>query len=123
MASAASLSAGPALRCDYIGAVSCEREEAIWSPFLWELCDRPENAEIAFAWSDVQTGSELGTVVCGLNGSGPSPPLLDDDHSGSEQAPEECEVENTHELEIWDAIQANLGKLDDLVSVEQLTSD
>ena len=35
--------------CEYLGAVSCDYDdEFVWNPFLWELCDGPEDAQVAF---------------------------------------------------------------------------
>ena len=124
MTKVASEHAAPWARCEYLGAVSCEHDdEFVWNPFLWELCSGPEDAQLAFAWYDVQNGDELGIVVCGLQGHGPKPPVVDDEPSSNEAGSEECEIENTQEIEMWETINANLDKLEPLVDVDGMTRD
>ena len=90
---------------------------------MWELCSGPEDAQVAFAWYDLHNGDELGIVLCGLQGSGPQPPVVDDEESSNEGASEECEMENTQEIEMWETINANLDKLEPLVDVDGMTRD
>ena len=82
----------------------------------------PDEADLVFACATNSVTAELGTTTCGLHGRGPPPPdSEDDDMSSTDLVPEDCEIEDTQELEIWDAIQERLDKLEPLVDVEGMT--
>ena len=61
--------------------------------------------------------------MCGLQGHGPRPPVVDDEPSSNEAGSEEGEMENTQEIEMWETINANLDKLEPLVDVDGMTRD